>query len=125
MSEEKTQTSPKVGFLVFWMVFIIVAGSIGLLITSLRVGQQNETTYGRVYKDFVDSWGGEINIIPADFYFEEQYVEKEYNSESRIYVEQTKTRNHYVLPNSIVDLFNNHLNSPVIIYNTANQVHSQ
>jgi hypothetical protein len=71
------------------------------LITSLRVGQQNETTYGQVYRNFVGAWGGEINIIPADFYFEEQYLDRQYNAETRQYEENIKTRNHYVLPQSI------------------------
>jgi hypothetical protein len=102
MIEENTVSSPRIGPFLFWLVFIMTAGSIALLITSLRVGQQNETTYGQVYKDFIDSWGGEINIIPADFYFEEHYLEKEYNPETRIYEEKTKTTNHYVLPNSIL-----------------------
>jgi hypothetical protein len=91
MPDEKAKSSQNIRFLVFWMIFIIITGSVALLITSLRVGQQNETTYGQVYKDFVGSWGGEINIIPANFYFEEQYVEKEYNSETKIYEEKTKS----------------------------------
>jgi hypothetical protein len=89
MDEEKNVPPPKIGSLVSWLLFIIMAGSIVLLITSLRVGQQNETTYGQVYKNFVGSWGGEINIIPADFYFEKQYSENEPEKE-------------YVLPQSIL-----------------------
>ncbi|GHV05710.1 hypothetical protein FACS189485_13120 [Spirochaetia bacterium] len=102
MSKEKEVSSKKPGTFVFWLIFIMVIGSVTLLAASLRVGQQNETTFGRVYKNFIGSWGGEINIIPPDFYFEEQYVEKTINSATKLSEEITKIRNHYVLPNSIV-----------------------
>jgi len=95
MANEKYADSPKIGLLIFWIILIISAGSITLIITSLRVGQQNNTTFGNVYKKFTGSWGGEINIIPSDFYFEESYTEKEDN------VEVIKFRKHYVLPDSI------------------------
>jgi inner membrane protein involved in colicin E2 resistance len=101
MAEEETLSPPRIGFLIVWIIFIIIAGSVVLLITSLRVGQQNETTYGQVYKKFVEAWGGEINIIPANFYFEEQYSERKYNAETKKYEEDIKIRNHYVLPQSI------------------------
>jgi inner membrane protein involved in colicin E2 resistance len=64
--------------------------------TSLRIGQENDTTYGNVYKKFISSWGGEISIIPSDFYFEEPYTEKENN------IEIIKLRKHYLLPDSIM-----------------------
>ena len=99
---EKTSASPRIGFFIFWMILIVSTGSIALVVTSFRVGQQNDTTYGNVYKNFVRSWGGEINIIPADFYFEETYAEKEKD------IEITKTRKHYVQPNSI--LVNSYIN---------------
>jgi inner membrane protein involved in colicin E2 resistance len=101
MAEKETVSRPKIGLLIVWVIFIIITGSIVLLITSLRVGQQNETTYGQVYKKFVEAWGGEINIIPANFYFEEQYSERKYNTETKEYEEDIKIRNHYVLPQSI------------------------
>jgi len=100
MSDEEPVTPPpKTKFPFFWLILIAAAGSFALVTTSLRVGQQNDTTYGNVYKKFVGSWGGEINIIPADFYFEEQYTEKE--KKESYAVEVTKTRKHYVLPDSI------------------------
>jgi len=95
MTNEKSSTSPKIGLFVFWIILIVAAGSIALIITSLRVGQQNDTTYGNVYKKFINSWGGEISIIPSDFYFEEEYTEKENN------VEIIKFRKHYLVPDSI------------------------
>jgi len=97
--EEPVSPQPKIRFPFFWLILIAAAGSFALVTTSLRVGQQNDTTYGNVYKKFVGSWGGEINIIPADFYFEEQYTEKE--KKESYAVEVTKTRKHYVLPDSI------------------------
>jgi inner membrane protein involved in colicin E2 resistance len=95
MTNEKTSASPKIGLFIFWIILIVAAGSIILIITSLRVGQQNDTTYGNVYKKFINSWGGEISIIPSDFYFEEAYTEKENN------VEIVKFNKHYLVPDSI------------------------
>jgi inner membrane protein involved in colicin E2 resistance len=96
MTDEKSENKPKIGGFIFWIICIISAGSITLLITSSRVGQQNDTTYGNLYKNFVGSWGGEISIIPADFYFEESYTETENN------VEVKKTKIHYLQPDSIL-----------------------
>jgi len=95
MADERHADSPKIGLFILWLILIISAGSIALVITSLRVGQQNNTTFGNVYKNFTGSWGGEISIIPSDFYFEEPYTEKENN------VETVKYRKHYLLPDSI------------------------
>jgi hypothetical protein len=96
MTDNKPVNRSRIGLFIFWLIFIVSVGSIVLVITSLRVGQQNDTTYGNVYRKFVSSWGGEINVIPADFYFEESYTETENN------VEVKKTRKHYLQPNSIV-----------------------
>jgi len=95
MANEKSSALPKIGLFIFWIILIIAAGSFTLMITSLRVGQQNDTTYGNVYKKFINSWGGEISIIPSDFYFEEAYTEKENN------VEIIKFNKHYLVPDSI------------------------
>jgi len=95
MANERYADSPKIGFFILWLILIVSAGSIALVITSLRVGQQNNTTFGNVYRNFTGSWGGEIGIIPSDFYFEEPYTEKENN------VETVKYRKHYLLPDSI------------------------
>jgi hypothetical protein len=107
MADEKLVASPKIGSLIFWIILIVLAGSGTLVTTSLRVGQQNDTTYGKVYGKFVGSWGGEITIIPTDFYFEEEYTEKyiekyiENNIEKEKTVETMKIKNHYLLPDSI------------------------
>jgi hypothetical protein len=95
MANEKHAASPKIGLFILWIILLVSAGSIALVITSLRVGQQNNTTFGNVYKKFTGSWGGEISIIPSDFYLEEPYTERENN------VEIIKFRKHYVLPDSI------------------------
>ena len=100
MADERPVSPKKVKIPLFWLILIATAGSIALVITSLRVGEQNDTTYGNVHRKFVGSWGGEISIIPADFYFEEQYTEKE--NKGTYAAEVIKTRKHYVLPNSIV-----------------------
>ena len=89
MSDEKPAASSKIGPFIFWIILIISAGSIVLVTTSLRIGQQNDTTYGNVYKKFIGSWGGEINIVPADFYFEDDNAEA------------GKSKEHYLLPDSI------------------------
>jgi hypothetical protein len=95
MADAKSVKQPKIGLFLFWLLIIVSGGSIALVTTSLRIGQQNDTTYGNVYRKFVGSWGGEITIIPADFYFEEKYSEKVND------VETIKTRMHYVVPHSI------------------------
>jgi inner membrane protein involved in colicin E2 resistance len=95
MSDQKPAVSNKSKFPFLWVLIIVVMGSIALLITSARIGQQNDTTYGNVYRSFVGSWGGEISMSPASFYFEETYKEQ------GTYNEITKTREHAVLPDSI------------------------
>ncbi|MDR1308217.1 MAG: hypothetical protein LBK74_11670 [Treponema sp.] len=114
MAEGKIVSPPKIGSLIPWLLFIIISGSVVLSITSLRVGQQNETTYGQVYKDFAGSWGGEINIIPADFYFENQDSEKEYVLPRSIFINSNirldKKREGLITFNSfIVDMENEYI----------------
>jgi inner membrane protein involved in colicin E2 resistance len=95
MADEKPVVSKKNKFPFFWLFFIILTGSIALILTSARIGQQNDTTYGNVYRNFVGSWGGEISVSPTVFYFEEEYVEE------GTYKETKKIREHYILPDSI------------------------
>ncbi|MCL2196808.1 MAG: inner membrane CreD family protein [Treponema sp.] len=98
------KSPPRIGLFIFWILLIVSAGSAALLITSFRVGQQNDTTFGNVYKRFTNSWGGEINIIPSHFYFVESYIEKiEKVDKSGIteIIETLKTREHHLRPDSI------------------------
>jgi inner membrane protein involved in colicin E2 resistance len=105
ITEEKPITSPKIGLLILWVFFIVLAGSAALLITSLRVSQQNNTTYGNFFFIFTGSWGGEISIIPSNFYFEESYIEKIERVDKGGITEITeskKTREHHLVPDSMV-----------------------
>jgi hypothetical protein len=61
-------TSGRVFGILVWLGGISVTGSIVLMIAASRIGEHKSSTYGNAYRQFQDSWGGEIEILPPEFF---------------------------------------------------------
>jgi len=86
---------------VVWLGALAVVGSIILMLTAARVGEEKSSTYGNAYAQFQASWGGEIGIIPPQFSLRRTYTETKYNNESKQYDEVVKTEEYPLIPKTI------------------------
>jgi len=93
--------SSRVFAMLVWLGGLAVAGSIVLVLTAARVGEQKSSTYGNAYAQFQSSWGGEIGIIPPEFSLQRTYKDTQFNSVSQQYDEVVKTETFVLVPKSI------------------------
>jgi len=73
-------TSGRVFAILLWIGGITVAGSVILMIAASRIGEHKSSTYGNAYRQFQDSWGGEIEILPPEFFLERTFAETVFDS---------------------------------------------
>jgi len=73
-------TSGRVVAILIWLGGITIAGSIVLMIAASRIGEHKSSTYGNAYRQFQDSWGGEIEILPPEFFLERTFAETIFDS---------------------------------------------
>lgn len=103
-----------------WLGGISVVGSIVLMITASRIGEHKSSTYGNAYHQFQDSWGGEIEILPPEFFLERTFVATIFDSLTKKNKQITKTERLTLIPKSIKiasQIHHNEQNIGFLIFN--------
>lgn len=84
-----------------WLGALALAGSLILMFTASRVGEQKSSTYGNAYSQFQSSWGGEIGVVPPQFGIERTYTDSVYDSVAKEYRDVEKTEGIVVIPATV------------------------
>lgn len=84
-----------------WLGGLALAGTIILVLTAARVGEQKSSTYGYAYTQFQNSWGGEIGVVPPQFGITRRYVVSEYNNVTKLYEDVEKSENIALYPKTV------------------------
>ena len=84
-----------------WLGALIVLGLIVLLMAGSRIGAHKSSTYGYAYERFVDSWGGEIGIVPPHFVLVRSFPVKQFNADAKRYEIVMKSQRTMLIPESI------------------------
>ncbi len=92
----------RIAAMLFWIGLLIMVGALILLAAASRVGEHKASTYGQAYFEFERSWGGEIGVIPPEFYLLRTYQEREYNTTAEEYETVTHTQTIKLIPQRIV-----------------------
>ncbi len=95
------KTAARIFGILIWLGGLAIAGSIILTLTASRVGEHKSSTYGNAYRQFQDSWGGEIGAVPPKFKLKRTYVVSQFNSASEQYELVEKTEQIPLMPKSI------------------------
>jgi hypothetical protein len=90
--------SSRVFGMLVWLGGLALAGSLILILTASRVGEQKSSTYGNAYNQFQSSWGGEIGVVPPQFGIERTYTDSVYDSVAKEYRDVEKTEGIVVIP---------------------------
>lgn len=94
-------TSGRLFAILIWLGGISVTGSIALMIAASRIGEHKSSTYGNAYRQFQDSWGGEIEILPPEFFLERTFAVTIFDSLAKKDKQITKSERLALIPKSI------------------------
>jgi len=95
------KASTRIFGMLVWLGGLAVAGSVILALTAARVGEQKSSTYGYAYTLFQQGWGGEIGIVPPTFSLQRNYIEQQFNNDSKQYEDVKKSERFTLVPQSI------------------------
>ncbi|NUM78551.1 hypothetical protein HUU40_29675 [candidate division KSB1 bacterium] len=94
-------TSGRIFGLLVWMGGIAVTGAIALMIAASRIGEHKSSTYGYAYHQFQKSWGGEIEILPPEFFLERNFAATVFDSVTKKDKLITRTERVALIPEAI------------------------
>src|SRR3972149_5070187 len=84
-----------------WLGVLVVVGLIVLTLAGSRVGEHKSSTYGNAYTRFLDSWGGEIGVIPPRFKLVRTIAVKQFNPAAKRYETVQRAERTEIIPDAI------------------------
>ncbi|MDO8587596.1 MAG: hypothetical protein Q7T82_11210 [Armatimonadota bacterium] len=84
-----------------WLGALVVVGLIVLSLAGSRIGEHKSSTYGEAYTRFLDSWGGEIGIVPPRFKLVRTVPVRQFNAAAKRYEIAQKSERTEIIPDAV------------------------